>query len=238
MNQSQIPRQSRLTEFIAGAKAITPLVIGIIPFGIIFGTLAQSSGLSFVGAIAMSALVFAGSVQFIVLGLLAVGTSLPIILLTTSIVNLRHLLYALTLVTHVKHLSSIWKLVIGFWLTDEVFAVVINRYSQKDNSAYKHWYYLGAALFIYINWQICTVIGSIVGHSIPNAADWGLDFIMSVTFIGMVIPYLKNKPAIATCIVSGGMALLTQGLPHQLGLIVAAFAGIIAGMVAQKIIID
>ena len=236
MSHSQASRYLPSTEFIAGAKAIVPLVIGAIPFGIIFGTLAQSSGLSFAGAIAMSALVFAGSAQFIALGLLAIGTALPIIIFTTSIVNLRHLLYALSLVTHVKHLSSIWKLVVGFWLTDELFAVIIDRYDRNDGSVYKHWYYLGAALLMYTNWQICTVIGLIVGHSIPNAASWGLDFAMSVTFIGMVVPYLKDKPTIATCIVSGGIALLTQDLPYQSGLMVAAFGGIVAGMTIQKII--
>ena len=234
MNHSQVARDSPSTEFIAGAKAITPLVVGAIPFGIIFGTLAQSSGLSFVGAIAMSATVFAGSAQFIALGLLAKGTAIPIIILTTLVVNLRHLLYSLSLVTHVKHLSSVWKLVIGFWLTDEVFAVAVNRYNQSDRSSYKHWYYSGAALFMYTNWQIFTVVGLVIGHSIPNAANWGLDFAMSVTFIGMIIPYLKNKPMIITCLISGAMALLTRNLPHQSGLIVAASTGIVAGMVAQK----
>ena len=97
MNHSQADRYSPLTEFIAGAKAITPLVVGAIPFCIIFGTLTQSSGLSFAGAIAMSTTVFAGSAQFIALGLLAKGTALPIIILTTLVVNLRHLLYSLSL---------------------------------------------------------------------------------------------------------------------------------------------
>lgn len=235
MNQNQVDRCSPLTEFVAGAKAIVPLVIGAIPFGIIFGTLAQSSGLSFGGAIAMSALVFAGSAQFIALGLLATGTTLPIIILTTFVVNLRHLLYSLSLVTHVRRLSSGWKLAIGFWLTDEVFAVAINRYQQSDRSGYKHWYYLGAALFMYLNWQICTVIGLTLGGLIPDATSWGLDFAMSVTFIGMIIPYLKNRSMTTAVVVSGIMALVTQNLPHQSGLIVSASAGIMLGMLAQKL---
>ncbi len=235
MNQSKVDRYSPLTEFIAGAKAIVPLVIGAIPFGIIFGTLAQSSGLSFSGAIAMSALVFAGSAQFIALGLLATGTALPIIILTTFVVNLRHLLYSLSLVTHVQRLSPVWKVILAFWLTDEVFAVVINRYSLGDRSIYKHWYYFGAAIFMYTNWQICTLVGLTIGHLIPDANSWGLDFAMSATFIGVVMPYLQNKPMVITVVVSGIMALLTQNFPYQSGLMVAATAGIIAGMVAKKV---
>ena len=233
---------NQAAEFMAGAKAIVPLVIGAIPFGIIFGTLAQSSGLSFAGAIAMSAVVFAGSAQFIALGLLATGTALPIIILTTFVVNLRHLLYSLSLVPRVRHLSSKWKLAIGFWLTDEVFAVAINHYQQSDceasqrhRSSYKHWYYLGAALFMYLNWQICTVIGLTLGGLIPDATNWGLDFAMSVTFIGMIIPYLQNRSMITAVVVSGIMALVTQNLPHQSGLIVSAIAGIMSGMLAKKL---
>ena len=235
MNHSQIDRYSPLTEFIAGAKAITPLVIGAIPLGIIFGTLAPSSGLSFGGAIAMSALVFAGSAQFIALGLLATETPLLIIILTTFVVNLRHLLYSLSLVPHVRHLSPIKKFFLGFWLTDELFAVVINRYGENDNSKYKHWYYFGAAIFMYGNWQLCTLVGLTLGHLVPNAASWGLDFAMSVTFIGMVMPYLKNRSMFIAVIVSGIMALVTHNLPHQSGLVVAAIAGIMAGMVTKKI---
>ena len=235
MSHSQVNNYSPSTEFIAGAKAIVPLVIGAIPFGIIFGTLAQSSGLSFAGAIAMSALVFAGSAQFITLGLLSVKTALPIILLTTFVVNLRHLLYSLSLIPYVQRLSAFWRVIIGFWLTDEVFAVAINRYHRRDRSVYKHWYYLGAATLMYSNWLICTVIGLSVGHLIPNAANYGLDFAMSVTFIGMIIPYLKNKPMVVTVICSGIMALVAQNLPYQSGLMVAASVGIMAGMFAHKI---
>jgi 4-azaleucine resistance transporter AzlC len=226
---------SARSEFWAGCRGITPLVIGAIPFGIIFGTLASSSGLSAAGAIAMSVCVFAGSSQFIALGLLSAGTSLPLIILTTLVVNLRHLLYAVSLVPHVRNLPQIWKLLIGFWLTDEAFAVAIARYNQPDISPYKHWYYLGVALFMYVNWQICTWIGITVGQMIPNAASWGLDFAMSVTFIGMVIPYVINRPMGIAVAVAGLVSLLAHGLPHQLGLIVAALVGISAGMIAESI---
>ncbi len=223
------------SEFIAGVKDTTPLIIGAIPFGIIFGSLAMNSGLSFWGALAMSAFVFAGSSQFIAITLLAAGTSWPMIVLTTFVVNLRHLLYATTLVPYVKHLSQSWKIPLAFWLTDEAFAVAINRYYQPDNSPYKHWYFLGSAIFMYLNWQFCTLLGLTLGQMIPNLATWGLDFAMPVTFIGMVMPYLKNKPMWATVIVAGGVALLTFTLPHKLGLMLAAFAGIGAGMLTETI---
>jgi 4-azaleucine resistance transporter AzlC len=210
-------------------RGILPLVVGAIPFGIIFGTLSISSGLSFAATAAMSAFVFAGSSQFIALGLLASGTSIPLIILTTFVVNLRHLLYSVTVLPYVKNLSPGWKALIGFWLTDENFAVGIARFTQSDSSPYKHWYYLGSALFMYGNWQLCTWLGRTIGQLVPNAANWGLDFAMSVTFIGMVIPYVTNSPMLATVLTAGCVSLLTHTLPHQLGLMVGAIAGILVG---------
>ncbi|NEQ50356.1 MAG: AzlC family ABC transporter permease [Leptolyngbya sp. SIO3F4] len=226
------------SEFWAGAQQTIPLIVGAIPFGIIFGTLAQASGLSFAGAIGMSAIVFAGSSQFIALGLLGVGTPLGIIVLTTWVVNLRHLLYAVSLVPYVKHLSQAWKLPLGFWLTDENFMVAIQRYRQDDPSPYKHWFQLGSALAMYANWQLCTLIGLTLGQSIPNASAWGLDFAMVATFIGMTIPYLTNRPMVATVFVSGITALLAHGLPHQLGLMVAAIAGILTGIFTENHLVN
>ncbi len=212
-----------------------PLVVGAIPFGIIFGTLAAGSGLSFWGAMAMSACVFAGSSQFIALGLLGAGTAVPLIILTTFVVNLRHLLYAVSLVPYVRHLSQAWKLALGFWLTDEAFAVAIARYHQSDSSPHKHWYHLGSSLLMYFNWLLCTWLGLTVGQFIPHATHWGLDFAMSATFIGMVIPYLINQPMIVSVFVAGMVSLWAHGLPHQLGLMVAAVAGIIAGVTIEKL---
>ncbi|MEM9540897.1 MAG: AzlC family ABC transporter permease [Cyanobacteria bacterium P01_E01_bin.42] len=234
LNENTIAPRSSRQEFLAGARGIFPLVVGAIPFGIIFGTLAKSSGLSFWGTMGLSAFVFAGSSQFIVLGLLTAQTSLPLIILTTFVVNLRHLLYAISLIPHVKHLSQYWKIPIGFWLTDEAFAVAIDRYNQSDRSPYKHWYYIGAAVFMYANWLISTLMGLTIGQLLPNAANWGLDFAMSATFIGMIIPYVKNRPMFATVFVSGCVSVLSYSLPHKLGLMLAAFTGIIAGMYADR----
>ncbi|GAB4371903.1 MAG: AzlC family ABC transporter permease [Elainellaceae cyanobacterium] len=226
--------QSPFSEFIAGCRAIVPLVIGAIPFGIIFGTLAASSGLSFAATMAMSAFVFAGSSQFIAIGLLTTGTALPLIILTTFVVNLRHLLYAVSIVPYVQRLPQSWKACLGFFLTDEAFMIAIDRYQRSDASPYKHWYHLGASLFMYVNWQLCTFAGLTVGHLIPNAANWGLDFAMSATFIGMLIPYLKNQPTVIAVVVAGVTSLLAHNFPHQMGLMLAAVAGVTAGAIAEK----
>ena len=224
----------RLTEFLAGARDTFPLIVGAIPFGIIFGTLALASGLSFAAAMAMSAFVFAGSAQFIAVGLVAAGTGWPLIVLTTFVVNLRHALYSATLAPYVSRLPLRWRLAMAFWLTDETFAVVVSRFSSYSPAPGARWYYLGSGLFMYLNWQICTFLGLTIGQMLPDAAAWGLDFAMPVTFIGMTIPYLKNRPMVATALVAGVVALVTFSMPHKLGLMVASVAGILAGVLVER----
>jgi len=228
-----LPAPTARGAFLAGARDTIPLIVGAIPFGLIFGTLSAGSGLSAGGAMAMSAIVFAGSAQFIALGLLAAGSSVPIIILTTFVVNLRHLLYSASLLPYVKHLPQRWLAPMAFWLTDETFAVVIGRFSRHPAEGNNRWYYLGSALAMYLNWQLCTFLGITVGQSIPNAAAWGLDVAMPVTFIGMIIPYLKNRPMWVSVLVAAAASLAAYSLPHKLGLILAAVLGIAAGLLAE-----
>ncbi len=182
----------------------------------------------------MSLFVFAGSSQFIAAGLIASGTGTFIIIATTLIVNLRHALYSATLAPHMKHLPQKWLLPLGFWLTDESFVVVAQRYQEKDNSPHKHWFFLGSAVFMYTNWQLCTYIGLRAGQSIEDPLSWGLDFAMVVTFIGMLVPLIKDKAAFSAVAVSAITAFLANGLPNKLGLMAAAVLGIAAGVLVEK----
>jgi 4-azaleucine resistance transporter AzlC len=177
--------------------------------------------------------VFAGSSQFIALGLLASGTAIPLVIVTTIVVNVRHLLYSISMMPHLRHDSLAWKLLLSFWLTDENFAVAIARYNQADSSPHKHWYSLGAGVLMYGNWLLCTGLGITLGQQIPT--NLGLDFAMAVTFIGMVIPYVVTRPMGVAVGVAGSVALLAHGLPHQLGLMVASLVGILAGAIAESL---
>ena len=230
---SRVPTPTRRREFWAGAQATVPLIIGAIPFAIIFGALAATAGLSPLGTLGMSAFVFAGSAQFIGVNLLAAGAGAAVIILTTLIVNLRHVLYSVTLAPYLKHLPQRWLLPLAFWLTDETFAVVITRYRQPDSSPYKHWYHLGSALSMYTNWLACTLIGVLIGQRIADPQSWGLDFAMVVTFIGLLVPFVRNRPTLVAVLVAGCCAVLTYSWPNKLGLIVTALAGVAAGVWAE-----
>lgn len=234
-------RLTRRREFWNGVKLTFPLAVGATPFAIIFGAVAVNSGLSSAGAIAMSALVFAGSAQFIATGLIKAGATVAVIVLTTFVVNLRHVLYSATLAPHMKHLPQRWLAPLAFWLTDESFVVVIARYNEPDDSPHKHWFFFGSALFMYSNWQLWTIIGVFAGSHIPDASRWGLDFAMVVTFIGMLVPLVRSRAVLVCVVVAGITAVIAQlllrqfGLPTQLGLIIAALLGVASGVIVDRL---
>jgi len=225
----------RRIEVWSGARDSLPMLLGAAPFGLIFGTLAAPSGLSAAGALAMSLCVFAGSSQFIALTLLASGTGLLVILLTTLVVNLRHALYSATLLPHVAGLRQRWRIPLAFWLTDETFAVVQHRYGEPDRSPNKHWYYLGSCLVMYGNWFLWTLAGVLLGRSLPRLEHMGLEFAMAATFTGIVVPMLKKWPMLGAALAAAAVALAARGLPYKLGLMLAALAGVTVGVVLESL---
>ena len=224
----------RNQEFLRGARDTLPLMLGALPFGMIYGAVAVASGLSPAAAVAMSAFVFAGSSQFIAVGLIASQTPPAIVVLTTLVVNLRHMLYSATLLPYLKHLHPAWRMALAFWLTDETFAVTVRRFQRGDGCRERHWYQFGSSVAMYLNWQLWSLVGLMLGNRIPQASDWGLDVAMPITFIGMIIPFVKTVPMMVCVLTAGAASLLTLGLPYKLGIIVSACAGIIAGLLAER----
>jgi 4-azaleucine resistance transporter AzlC len=222
-------------EFIAGVKDMIPLEIGGVPFAIIFGALAISNGVSVAGTMAMSLFVFAGSAQFIAVGLIGAGASVPVIILTTFIVNLRHALYSATLAPYVRHLPQRWLVPLGVLLTDESFVFTSLHYTAPGDITYKHWYFLGTNLAMYVPWQISTWIGIFAGTRIPDPTRLGLDFAMIATFSGMLVPLVKNRPVLAAVVVAGIVAVIAYPLPNNIGLLIAALAGVAAGVIAESL---
>lgn len=226
---------TRRAQFIAGLRDTIPLIVGAIPFGIIFGALAISNGLSLMATLGMSLFVFAGSSQFIAAGLVGQGAGILLITFTTFVVNLRHALYSATLAPHLKHLPQRWLLPLGFWLTDETFAITAVHY-EKDDSPYKHWYQFGSSIAMYLNWSACTLFGALVATQVPQEllASLGLDFAMVVTFIGIVVPLVINRPVLGAVIAAGVVGALTYGLPNKLYLIFGSLAGVIVGLALES----
>ena len=218
--------------FIEGVRAEVPILIGVFPFGLIYGALAVNSGLSNSAAQLMSSIVFAGSSQFITAQLYSEGAPALVMILTIAVVNLRHMLYSASIAPYLKDVSLRWKALLSYLLTDEAYAPSILYYEKEGLSTYKHWFLFGAGISLWTNWQISTAIGVFLGAAIPE--DLSLDFALPLTFIAMIVPVMKKFPVIAAALSAGITALLTINLPYKLGLILAALVGIIVGMLLES----
>ena len=231
-NQSKKHSQSdnKTSLFFNGARDIIPLLIAAAPFGVVYGALAQANGLSVFATMGMSLFVFAGSSQFVAATLIGAGAAIPIIILKVFVVNLRHMLYAVSIMPYVSVLPQKIRILMSFWLTDEAYATLSRRLIDQPNLPNFHWYYFGSAFAMYFNWQLCTALGIYLGHEIPDLTKWGLDIAMVVAFVGIVVPILKNKAQWACAITAFFAALVTYSWPHQSGLLLSSLLAIAVGV--------
>lgn len=227
------PRTS-LNEFADGARDMVPMMVGAAPFGVIFGTLVSSGPLHLWQGQLMSLTVFAGSAQFIALGLIAGHAGLAVVWATTFIVNLRHLLYSATLAPYVAKLPARWRWALAAVLTDEVFAVAYAHYRHAPPGAIGPHYFLGAGVAMYVNWQIWTLVGLLFGAAFPRLQSMGLDFAMVATFIAIVVPQLVALRFVAAALTAGVLALACAAWPYKLGLLAAVAGGVAVGVALSR----
>jgi branched chain amino acid efflux pump len=218
-------------ELGAGARDILPLLVGVAPFGALFGIVSFTANMPFWATQLMSLFVFAGASQFAAVGLLAQGAAIPIIVLTTFIINLRHAFYGASVAGYLTGLHKAWRRVLAYTITDESYAIAIMHYRSvaDGNNAFKHWYFLGANFALYLVWQVSTAIGFWAGDLIGNPLALGLDFTLPIVFIGILIPRLTSRADVATALVAGAIAVVAFSLPSKLGLPLAVAGGIAAG---------
>jgi len=208
-------------------------MLGVVPFGLIFGVLAREAGIPPAPAVAMSSIVLAGSAQFIGTQLFASGAPGPLILLTTFVVNLRHLLYSASVAPFLRQLHAGWRWLLGYLLTDEAYAVTITHYQiRSGDDRHKHWFFLGAGLTLWVGWQISTLLGVLLAAAVP--ASWGLEFTLTLIFIAITVPLLTDRPAQIAALTSAVIAVAAAGAPLRIGLMAGAVAGIAAGIVAER----
>lgn len=218
------------TEFLYGIRDVFPILLGD-TVGMIYGVSAISAGMPAIIAQAMSSIVFAGSAQFVIAQLVAVGTSSLVIILTAFIMNVRHMLYSASIAPYISKLHPLWKWLLAYLLTDEAYAVSILHYQQAEDKQGLHWYFLGAGLALWTTWQLSTAAGIFLGGQIP--ASWSLDFAAPLTFIALVIPSLKDRASTLAGLFAALTMLLVTHMPLKLGIAVAALVGISVGLIVE-----
>jgi 4-azaleucine resistance transporter AzlC len=227
------PYSSNWKAWLAGALAVMPLSIAVIPWGILAGSLALDAGLSPFESQAMSAIVFAGAAQLVAVGMIKAGIGLTSILITTLLITSRHLLYSMAMRAQISPLPLKWRLSLGFLLTDELFAIIAKN-KDPANQPLNTWYALGCGLSFYLTWNIASAAGILIGHNIPNLESWGLDFAIAATFIAIVTPQI-NRPSILICVlVSLVCSVVCELFQVPSGLLIASLLGMACGTLYAK----
>ena len=226
----------KLAEFLAGCRDEAPLQLGVVPFGMLYGIGAIQAGMPVWVAQLASAVVFAGAAQLVIVQMLAVGAGALPIGLTSGLLNLRHMLYSMSIAEHVRHLPRRWRLLLAYLLTDEAYAVAILRYQvtppPDDRPDLRHWYFLGCGFTLWLTWQLSTAAGLLFGASVP--AGWDIDFAVPLTFIALLAMLMKERAGQAAALVAALAALAFAALTYKLGLVVAIVLGLVAGVWASR----
>ncbi len=203
------------------------------PFGLVAGVAMVAGGIPPLAAMAMSLVVYAGASMLAATQLLAADTPLAVILLTVFFINLRFMMYSASLRPHLGSLPLRWKLAAGYLLADNAFGLSIARFTEHPQRRGKLGYFLGAALPIWLTWQLAVALGILIGAGLP--AQWRLEFAAPLAFIALTVPLLRSRAMVAAALAGGITVIAAWGLPMRLGLALAALVGIAVGMLVRKL---
>lgn len=211
------------TSFWAGFRAMIPLWLGVVPFALAYAVTARSAGLSVVNTQLMSLLVFAGGAQFSAAGLFAVEAGALSLVLTTFLINARHLLYSLSLGQRTRF-GWVERAVAAQFLTDEAFGVAIARGGTSFA------FLLGAELSLYVVWNLSTLVGGLASAAVPDPAALGVDFIFPLAFLALLVPLLRSWTDVGVAALGGVVAVVAgrwvnSGMAILIAGTVAALAG-------------
>jgi 4-azaleucine resistance transporter AzlC len=211
----------------AGIQRSLPIALSIFTYGVSFGVLARQAGLSLVESFLMSSLVFAGASQFVALELWYSPLPIATLILTTLVVNLRHVLMSAALSPWFLKLPSWKQYSYFFFLNDETWALTMGEFAKgKPNAGFL----LGSGLTAFIAWLSATVVGQMLGSTIADPAKLGLDFAFTAVFIALLVSLWKGKSNLLPWTVAAIVAVAAaHWLPGKWYILLGGLAGSFVG---------
>ena len=229
----QRAQKALLKAVTKGASDMLPLSFAVLPWGILFGSLAVQRGFDWLEAQLFSGIVFGGAVQIVTVELMANNASLFTVLFSAFVISSRHFLYGLALRERLSIKPLRWRMGLGFLLTDELFALSGDRRAYRNR--FRLYYALGAGGSFYLAWNLWTFIGIFAGTSLPDLTELGLDFAIAATFIALVLPGIKTLASFAAAVVAGVTSVTFTLWEFDLSLVCAALLAMCVGFSIQKI---
>lgn len=225
-------RKLKKNEIIEGIRDSIPIVLGYFPLGFAFGVLAAQVGLSMFQATMMSVLCFTGAGQYIAIGVVQAGGAIITAIIANILINMRYFLFATSMVPHFKHLPTLPASLLSYGLTDETYAVAINRY-QKHKASIA--YMAGLNLTSHISWILSTFIGAALGMLITDTDKFGFGFALPAMYTCLLVLMISRKSdiiaaisAAVICIVIG--YYLPASMSNMSNIIAATMIGATIGV--------
>ncbi len=223
---------SNLKIFFKGIIDVSPLMIPVVPFGLIFGVLSIDVGFTPLETMGMSIIIFGGASQIILLQLFTGGASSLVIISSVGAVNSRHLLYGAVVSEHLSDLKMIWKILISYFLVDQAFARS-NEYFKKNSNNNKYFHLVGGGITCWVIWQTTTFLGIVLGSFIPEKL--GLSFAVPLTFLALLVNDFRKLINVIVIIISGIVATFGFNyIPYKAYAIVAGLTALVFAAILTK----
>ena len=224
---------SKSVLFRKGLIDISPLLLPVIPFGIIFGAIGIELGFSPLITYATSLIIFGGASQIVFMQLISGGASSLVAITSVGVINSRHLLYGAVLSEYLEKLSFIKKLFISYFIVDQGFAESNKYIKQNKNLSNPHYYVLGTGVTLWLCWQLSTISGIILGSFIPE--ELGLKFAIPLTFLAIIVNDLRKLDHVFVMIVSGFASLILFDAPFKSYIILSPIVALIAAFIMLRL---
>ncbi len=217
---------------LTGARDVAPMLIGVMPFGLVAGAAPVAAGLSLAHAVGMSVAIFAGASQLAVTDVLGDGGGVAVAVVTALTINLRMALYSASLAPALGDEPVGRRLRASYFLVDQVYALSIVRWDGTDDRRSRMPYFFGIGLTLWLSWQLTTVIGAVAGSAVPD--DIPLEFAVPLVFLVLLVPVLAHWPAVVAAAVGGAGAVVAAELGQaRLAIVLGGVCGIVAGTLAE-----
>ncbi len=224
---------SKSKTFSKGAIDVLPLMIPVVPFGIIFGAIGIELGFGPYLTYATSIIIFSGASQIVMLQLLSAGASSLVAITSSSVISTRHLLYGAVVSQHLNQLSIYWKIVLSYLLTDQAFAVSNEYFKKNANNIFKHYHLVGSGFTLWFIWQLTTVIGIVLGSIVPD--ELGLTFTIPLTFLALLVNFLRNINHLVVITLSGISSLIFFDAPFKSYIIISSIIALVGAAILIKL---
>ncbi len=225
--------------FKQGVIACLPTLLGYLSIGFAAGIVEKTAGLSLLEIALLCLLLYAGSGQFILAGMVLNGFALIPAVATIFFVNLRHLLFSAALSPYFRGLPPLRSFAIGSLLTDETFGVATNHISTHKLQALNEKWMHGLNLTAYLGWFAANMAGAFLGQWITDPTVWGMDFALPGMFIGLLVLQMSSRRELLIDLVVAVSAIAaviaaSLVLSSSAGIIIATVIGATVGMVMER----